>query len=561
EGDPKRRLSMKLGLVLGYTEEPDTLHRTKGAVAERLRIFTADRDRLPEGFVQNDLLKLGYALTYHETRAWGPLSLSQLQDLDRHLADYLVVGNIHNAGRNWIRLQPRSADTDSVYIIGSRTSEEIFPLHLIDEKAVTTLSESQNILKSSISAKPYTAETASVYFINTPGGHARVLKVMETYTDGRFKQSTLDDRQATAAAIWRRYQTHGPGKGVYGVNVYACTDTHIYMSEATADLNLLDGDAEWAILMAKLPTNQQLDIAMLRSTPSERAMYAHTVIRHIARSAQQYFARSSERAGMTDLRYMLSPGSLHNKLMRDLIGGISSEVLYGDEKSTEGWMCTIFDYLARKGEFACVEGLYQPIFREDDDPRDRYSTLAVALQQATKTIKGTHESPVYRKYMEERQYANRLIEGHGDLKASNLWVGQLRWSDDVGEWEINPDSDAEVTAIENDPAIQPEYYMVDDLSEVAMFISSLAIDNIVMDERERNQLVYRSVYDYLEYTAQNTRPSARAMMYYYLTHKAIVHAIVAFNFDNDPERGERAIEWAYRFSNRVQSYIDGTEPA
>src|SRR5581483_11663123 len=165
EGDPKRRLSMKLGLVLGYTEEPDTLHRTKGAVAERLRIFTADRDRLPEGFVQNDLLKLGYALTYHETRAWGPLSLSQLQDLDRHLADYLVVGNIHNAGRNWIRLQPRSADTDSVYIIGSRTSEEIFPLHLIDEKAVTTLSESQNILKSSISAKPYTAETASVYFI------------------------------------------------------------------------------------------------------------------------------------------------------------------------------------------------------------------------------------------------------------------------------------------------------------------------------------------------------------------------------------------------------------
>ncbi len=314
-----------------------------------------------------------------------------------------------------------------------------------------------------------------------------VMKVLRGYKDTRYSLETRGKRQQCQLEALQRNRIYTPEIYLGLARIFDFSPPFDYLRIGELIENpsqeILDPDAEYALLMEQLPDNRRLDTLL----QTDDATFVRHLVRILAEYVAQMHVELTPSLSLEEASHWGSYKQLYNKLLENL------QLL--DSVPT----------VSRDGERIC--------------PKERIDSLRERVLEL-------FFQPRYLDYFQQRIWAQRIKCCHGDIKSPNIW--------------IVPDSDGEngqcikiLDAID----FNPSYSNIDILSDFAM----LAID--LQTRTHSSALADATIDHYLKLTDQDEQ-AARAVLGYYLVEKAIVGAYISILYDDMPDLGLSLLEVA-----------------
>jgi len=356
-----------------------------------------------------------------------------------------------------------------------------------------------------------------------------VMKILREYKDTRYSLATLKERQQCQLEALERNRVFTPevyiglaridyldlpqgrfaieeiirGSTPGGIGLLGLEQGFFPINEIIANptQEILDHDAEYALVMCQLPEERRLDHLLSEESEDALIYYMRLLSKYVAHM-HTYLIKPLD-AGEAEIQWG-SYQQLHSKLLHNL---------------------GLLDLVLTTGKL------------------DQYCTLDLlqgTLHWLEETLLQVFSESRYHSYFEQRVREQRIKRCHGDLKSPNIWI---LLPDQSCNWESD-DCVKILDAIDFNPC----YSNIDTLSDFAM----LVID--VQTRTKSPDLADEMVRYYLELTDQNNQV-ARSVLAYYLVEKTIVGAAISIVYDNLPELGLSLLEIA---KTRLQFLVDGS---
>jgi len=317
-----------------------------------------------------------------------------------------------------------------------------------------------------------------------------VMKVLRDYQDTRYSLETRGKRQQCQLEALQRNRTYTPEVYLGLARIFDCSPPLDYIRIGELIENpsqeILEPDAEYALLMEQLPDNRKLDTLL----QTDDAAFVKHLVRVLAEYVAYMHVKLTPSLSLEEATYWGSSEQLYNKLLENL------HIL--DSVPT----------VNRYGKQIC--------------PKERIDSLRERVLEL-------FFQPRYLDYFEQRIRTQRIKCCHGDIKSPNIWI-----------LPGNTDSNSEprqclkiLDAID----FNSSYSNIDILSDFAM----LVID--IQTRTHSSALADAMIDHYLALTGQN-EPVARAVLGYYLVEKALVGTYISFVYDDLPDLGLSLLEVA-----------------
>ena len=322
----------------------------------------------------------------------------------------------------------------------------------------------------------------------------RVIKILRPYNDRRYLLKELRNRHLCLleGLNWNRKFTQDVHLGLArfcGLNLVNRTIT---LGETLANPNLSDlaPEAEYALVMNKLPREDRLDM-LLKNEPAIQKKYTNILTQFIC---HVHASSDFPPVNPDNERRWGSIGQLQNKLIINL-------------KTVEE------PDITNKAILHSPE--YQSLLR----------TCAL-LKKKLLPIFVNRDYGEFQDYFTQRVEKQQIKRCHGDLKARNIWI--IPASDDCPDAEVW-DGVRVLDAVD----FNPDFCNIDTLSDFAMLVAD------VYARTNSPDLAYSMIENYLDQTQQQDKAS-RFVLNYYLIEKAFVSALVSIMYDSLPKLG-----WMY----------------
>ena len=377
-----------------------------------------------------------------------------------------------------ISIYPQTSSADRLALL----STDDLPQHNATE--IPTYYEIHDIRRS---------ENAMLLFNNK-----YVFKILRPYEDLRYSLKTPFNRQASLieGLCWNRVFTQNIHLGLARYCDWKQAKSEIGIGTIVVNpiQNKLDSNAEYVLVMRKLPKNNRLDCLLKDKNPNTRQDYEPNLTQfllHIHTSQLFPVVSSGEDSwgSITQLR---------NKLIHN---------------------------------FETVE---QPVVTDTSILQtDQYSSLLSTCKALRKTLVPIFCHPRYQNYFKERVERQQIKRCHGDLKARNIWIMPVSSSYSEFSGGVNV-----LDAVD----FNPDYCNIDTLSDFAMLVADIYARTNSQD------IVNRMTTNYLYRTYQEDEAS-RFVLHYYLIEKAFVGAYVSILYD-----GSRKLGWTYL--NKTKRYLE-----
>jgi aminoglycoside phosphotransferase family enzyme len=319
-----------------------------------------------------------------------------------------------------------------------------------------------------------------------------VMKVLRGYKDTRYSLETRDKRQQCQLEALQRNRTYTPEVylGLARIFDFSPPFDYIRIGELIEkpSQEILDPDAEYALLMEQLPDNRRLDTLL----QTDDATFVGHLVRVLAEYVAYMHVNLTPSLSLEEASRWGSYEQLHDKLLKNL------QIL--------DLVPTISEYCKR----IC--------------PKERIDSLR-------KSVLELFSQSRYLDYFQQRIWTQRIKRCHGDIKSPNIWMIPSRDSENGQCIKI-------LDAID----FNPSYSNIDILSDFAM----LVID--IQTRTHSSELADAMIDHYLALTGQN-EPVARAVLGYYLVEKALVGTYISFVYDDLPNLGLSLLEVAEKRIN------------
>ncbi len=345
-----------------------------------------------------------------------------------------------------------------------------------------------------------------------------VIKILREYKDTRYSLETVGKRQQCQLEALKRNRVFTPEVyiGLARIDYLELPQEcfpieEIIKSSTSGSINLLDleqgrfsinkiivnptqemldRDAEYALIMHQLPEKRCLERLLREESEDALVHYMPLLSKYVAHM-HTYLIKPLD-AGEATIQWG-SYQQLHSKLLHNL---------------------GLLDLVLTTGKL---------------DQYCTFDSLQGTLHWLKKTLLQVFTESHYRSYFEQRVLEQRIKRCHGDLKSPNIWI-------------LPPDQNChgkpgEHVIILDAIDFNPSYSNIDTLSDFAM----LVID--VQTRTKSPTLADKMVEDYLELTGQNNQ-AARSALGYYLVEKAVVGAVVNIVYDGLSDLGWTFLEVA-----------------
>ncbi len=314
-----------------------------------------------------------------------------------------------------------------------------------------------------------------------------VMKVLREYKNTRYSLETRDKRQQCQLEALQRNRMYTPEVYLGLARIFDLSPPYDYIRIGELIENpsqeILDPDAEYALLMKQLPDNRRLDTLL----QTGGAAFVGHLVRVLAEYVAYMHVNLTPSLSLEEANYWGSYEQLCNKLLKNL---------------------HILDLVPTISEYS-----------KQICPKERIDSLRKRF------IELFFQSR-YRDYFDQRIQAQRIKRCHGDIKSPNIWIVPGRDGEHRQSIKI-------LDAID----FNPSYSNIDILSDFAM----LVID--IQTRTHSFALADAMIDHYLALTGQN-EPVARAVLGYYLVEKAIVGAAISMVYDDLPDLGLSLLEVA-----------------
>jgi aminoglycoside phosphotransferase family enzyme len=353
------------------------------------------------------------------------------------------------------------------------------PLNPANSALIDHFYKIENVLES---------ENALILFTQCMTAPGRfVMKVLCDYQDTRYSLETRGKRQQCQLEALQRNRTYTPEVYLGLARIFDCSPPFDYIRIGELIENpsqeILEPDAEYALLMEQLPDNRRLDTLL----QTDDATFVGHLVRVLAEYIAYMHVNLTPSLSLEEASSWGSYEQLHDKLLKNL------QIL--------DLVPTISKYCKR----IC--------------PKERIDSLRKGVLELFSQSR-------YLDYFEQRIQTQRIKRCHGDIKSPNIWIVPGRDGENGQCIKI-------LDAID----FNPSYSNIDILSDFAM----LVID--IQTRTHSSALANAMIDHYLALTDQN-EPVARAVLGYYLVEKALVGTYISFVYDDLPDLGLSLLEVA-----------------
>lgn len=330
------------------------------------------------------------------------------------------------------------------------------------------------------------SESSWIFFTSDPFTFKPlVMKVLRPYSDSRYNLSTVIERQRCQLEAFQQNRLFTPEAyiGLARLHNQPSEVDHILIGNIIQHpvQAALEQDAEYALIMERLPDEQRLD-QLLQGDENAVQDLLYTLTSHIA------FLHKHRTPSLTAEKsaYWGSYSQLQRKLEENL------------------------------AFLALVVG------------KVNSSSMNATIEQLRTGLREVFTEECYAPYLEQRVQAGYIKHCHGDIKSPNIWIMPDSANDHQQHLCVKL-----LDAID----FNPLFCNIDILSDFAM----LVID--VWARTWSATLAHRMIDDYLQLTHQEDMPT-RTIFEFYLVEKAIVAATINILFDNQLELGLRLLDLA-----------------
>lgn len=323
------------------------------------------------------------------------------------------------------------------------------------------------------------SESAWIFFTRESStSKPLVMKVLRPYKDMRYNLLSPVERQHCQLEALQKNRIFTPEVyiGLGRLHNQPSEEEHILISDIIPlpTQTTLESDAEYALIMERLPDELRLD-QLLKADDQIVQEYLDTLTNHIA----NLHRHRTPSIPLEECAYWGSYALLQRKLEENL----TLLALALDRSKTLSSEMTINRF----------KMMLHEVFTEER----------------------------YARYLEQRVQAGNIKHCHGDIKSPNIWI----IPGNAGEHQQHP-SVKLLDAID----FNPLFCNIDILSDFAMLV-------IDVQARTRSaEYARRMIDNYLLLTHQEDTCS-RVILEFYLFEKAIVTAAINILFDNQPELG------------------------
>ena len=323
------------------------------------------------------------------------------------------------------------------------------------------------------------------------------IKRLLAYKDQRYNQEIMRDRQQCLieGLEWNRKFTSGVHIGLARIYDWRLKNREIGLGKELANPRLedLDPEAEYVLVMRKLPKDYRLDRLLRTGTSISHQFNARLLSQQLAKIHENLENVTDNR---NDGVVWGSPGQLKKKLECNLNIADKPEKVKRDVLQDA-------NYKALQSLSNLLKDFLLPLFDQKE----------------------------YADYFEQRVSERHIKRCHGDLKARNVWILPSEYAEEKHLQEgVNI-----LDAID----FNPDYCNIDTLSDIAMLAVDLQVRTL------SSQLANYMIEEYLTQTEQTDKVS-RFVLQYYLVEKAFVGTIVSILYDDLPELGESYLQAALR---------------
>jgi aminoglycoside phosphotransferase family enzyme len=350
------------------------------------------------------------------------------------------------------------------------------------------------------------SECARILFArHTQTSERVVMKILREYQDTRYSLETIGMRQQCQLEALQRNRVFTPEVyiGLGRIHAPDLCKEQIFIDEIIEDptKEMLDPDAEYALMMHQLPEERRLDRLLSEECENMLTEYVHVLCAYVA-----HMHTNLVKPPDTD-KDEIQWGS-YEQLRRKLLHNLG-----------------LLDLVLTTGKL------------------DQYRTLDLSkgtLHWLKETLLQVFMESHYRSYFEQRVREQRIKRCHGDLKSPNIWI-------------LSPDQSCDkepgqCVKILDAIDFNPSYSNIDTLSDFAMLVIDVQV------RTKSSTLSNEMVEYYLELTGQDNQ-AARSVLAFYLVEKAVVGAAISIVYDNLPDLGLSLLDIA---SMRRQCLVDGS---
>lgn len=330
-----------------------------------------------------------------------------------------------------------------------------------------------------------------------------VFKILRPYADRRYSLTKLYERHdcLKEGLYWNRFFTK---EVYYGLARYYKTIwkqdklTSIVLGEFIKFLNpdedqkQIEDQAEYIMVMRKLPSMYRLDTLLKDGADASRQRFLSTLTQFLAHIHSSNTLPSAKSSGTKPWG---SVTQLKDKLNDNLAAVAEPDV----------------------ADIAVLENA-------------EFQTLKSIGESLKETLLSVLANQAFQHYFAQRVKKQKIKRCHGDLKARNIWILPRPNPQAPNHSEILDDVHL-LDAID----FNPDFCKIDILSDFAM----LAAD--IHARTSSPELADSMIAEYLRLTKQEDNGS-RFVLRYYLIEKAFVGALVSILYDNNKWLGQRYLE-------------------
>lgn len=338
----------------------------------------------------------------------------------------------------------------------------------------------------------------------------KVIKILRPYDDCRY---SLKERQNRHKCLleglkWNRKFTRSLHLGLARYCSLAPSRLTITLGEVLANpkLNDLDPDAEYALVMNKLPVENRLDVLLKNSDINSREHYRSKLVRFL-------------------VSLHTSPAFLPSEIGRNKSWG---SILQLKEKLISN--------------LVSVENPDTP--NKEVLNTHFYRSLLYTCKMLRGTIIPILTNAKYRQFQQyfvERVQKRQIKRCHGDLKSRNIWI----MSNLSGPKSAIYNGVLALDAVD----FNPVFCNIDTLSDFAMLVAD------IHTRTHSSEFANAMMMDYLCLTNQDERAS-RFVLTYYLIEKAFVGALVSILYDDQVVLGLRYLETTWTYLRELKMLIN-----
>lgn len=348
-----------------------------------------------------------------------------------------------------------------------------------------------------------------------------VFKILQPYKDHRYSLKERSERLVCLCEGWRwnRLFTRDIHLGLvrlYNYDPEKDKDPPTLLEVGkflNPDREKLDGRAEYALVMRKLPQSCRLDMLLLHGNSDSQKHYADIMTQflihiHTRTSLAFELVKSSEN------KVWGSVGQLAEKLIHNLVSVEEPDVPDA--------------IVLRSAE--C----------------ERLQSLCLSLKEKFLPILTDNNYREFQQFFMQRVKKQQIRRCHGDLKARNIWIEPDPPHQNMKRLEIWSGVRV-LDAID----FNPEFCNIDILSDFAMLVADI-------DARtDSPELTSSMIEDYLRLTKQEDKGSC-FVLDYYLVEKAFVGALVSILYDKNLKLGSRYLDLCIRYLTKFEEKMPHT---